>query len=157
MTSVGIRPASREEAQMPKASVLSNQQAVSHYTAPPAFLCTWNVGGTNAAWVHAVGELDRASAPLLKLALGEDELRARLVVLDLRDVTFMDSSGIHVILDATAEARRAGGRLVHVRGPAHVDRALTLTGAATQVLIFDLDPNERPAETLRHLASLTDR
>ncbi len=38
-----------------------------------------------------------------------------------------------------------------VRGPAEVDRELTLSGASGQALIFDLDPTE-PARTLLDVA-----
>jgi anti-anti-sigma factor len=36
-------------------------------------------------------------------------------VLDLRDLQLMDSSGVHVIVNASIRARRLGGRLVLLR------------------------------------------
>jgi anti-anti-sigma factor len=75
-------------------------------------------------------------------------------VLDLRELAFIDGSGIHAILDAPHQARREGRRLMLVRGPAHVDRVLTLTGAYEQLLVFDLDPSE-PNSALLGLASTT--
>jgi anti-sigma B factor antagonist len=109
---------------------------------PPWFTCTWKAGGAGAAWVHVTGELDLASAPLLRRALRDARSYARVVVLDLRELTFMDGSGVHVILEAAASVRRGDGRLILVRGSTHVDRALNLTGATSQVLIIDLDPDE---------------
>jgi anti-anti-sigma factor len=44
------------------------------------------------------------------------ESHARLVVLDLRDLGFMDSSGVHTIVNASAVARRESRRPVLVRG-----------------------------------------
>jgi hypothetical protein len=41
-----------------------------------------------------------------------------------------------------------------VRGPAHVDHALTLTGASSQVLVLDLDPSEAPVGALLRLTQL---
>jgi anti-sigma B factor antagonist len=105
-------------------------------------VCTWKQGCYGAAWVHVVGALDLATAPQLRRTLHEARLHAFLLVLDLRELTSMDSSGLRVILDAAGAARREGGRVMVVRGPANVDRMFTLTGASDQVMIFDLDPNE---------------
>ena len=63
-------------------------------------------------------------------------------MLDLRELSFIDSSGVHVILDAARESRRNGGRLQIVRGPVQVDRVLTLTDVYEQVAIFDLAPTD---------------
>jgi anti-anti-sigma factor len=84
--------------------------------------------------------------------LREAQQSARVVVLDLRELTFIESSGVHVILEAAARVRRGEGRLILVRGPPDVDRALTLTSVPKQVLILDLQPSEAPALALLHLA-----
>ena len=56
--------------------------------------------------VEALGEIDSSSAPALQeallLALAEGHER---VVLDLSDVSFMDSSGIGAVMAGYAEAR----------------------------------------------------
>jgi anti-anti-sigma factor len=83
--------------------------------------------------------------------VGKAQLSARLVVLDLRELTFIDGSGVHAILDVAREARREGRRLMLVRGSAQVDRVFTLTGARQQLLVFDLDPSE-PNSALLGLA-----
>jgi anti-sigma B factor antagonist len=100
---------------------------------------------TPLAWVHVTGEVDMATAPQLVRTLGERLAQAVLVVLDLREVTFMDTCGVHAIVDATARARRAGRRLVILRGPPHVDRLLTLTAPADAVEIGAVDAFESPA------------
>ena len=88
----------------------------------------------------------------LERALREAQQSARVVVLDLRELTFIESSGVHVLLEAAARVRPGEGRLILVRGPPHVDRALTLTDASSQVLIVDLDPDQPPVRALLHLA-----
>jgi len=135
---------------VPQVSVLTSPTAVGS-TASPPFLCTWQMGGSGAAWVHVAGELDLATSPQLGETLAEAQLAARLVVLDLRELTSIDISGVRSILDAAHGARRYGGRLMLVRGPAEVDRELALSGACDQMLIFDLDPTE-PARTLQDVA-----
>jgi anti-anti-sigma factor len=58
--------------------------------------------------------------------------RGELVV-DLRDVTFMDSTGIRLLLFAREHARRCGASLVIVRGPDEVMRVLELVGLDDQL------------------------
>ena len=102
----------------------------------------------DAAWVRVTGELDLATAPQLELPLRKAQLRARLVVLDLRQLTFMDCAGMHVVVAASNHARQAGAHLVLVRGPSTVDRLFTLTGTSDVLEIVDLDPIARPALAL---------
>jgi anti-anti-sigma factor len=129
------------------------ERAVPRFAAPdPDFSCTLKDNGLDAAWVRVTGELDIATAPELERALGYAEDRALRVVLDLRELTFMDTSGIHAIVDASASAAAAGRRLVLVRGPWQVDRVLGLSGACDSVDIVDLDPAEPPIQALVKIA-----
>jgi anti-anti-sigma factor len=137
---------------VPRPSVVLSSTATSLRAAPPLFICTWEAGGPEAAWVHVVGELDLATSPKLRQTVRDARLYARLVVVDLREVTFMATAAQHVIHDGARDARRTGGRLILVRGPAAVDRAMTLTGACDEIEIFDLDPSLSPARALEDLA-----
>ena len=112
---------------------------------PGALECMCRQRGPDAVWVHVGGELDLATSPLLEQTLRSAELRARRVVLDLRQLTFMDPSSVQVIVDASVRAQRVKRRLILVRGPSQVDRVFTLTGAAKLLEIGDLDPVEPPA------------
>jgi anti-anti-sigma factor len=114
---------------------------------PPPFACSCTNGGLDAAWVHVGGELAMATTPRLERTLSRSQ--ARLVVLDLRELTFIDSSGVHAIVGAGIRARRAGRRLVLVHVPSHVDRMLRLTGTAHQVEIGDVDPVAPPVHALQ--------
>ena len=118
----------------------------------PRFDCTLRSGGLDAAWVRVTGELDIATAPQLAEMLDRAEESSQRVVLDLRPVTFMDSAGVHVILDANVRARAAGRRLVLVRGPCQVDRVLELSKASDALEIVDLNPVEPPVQALLKLA-----
>jgi anti-anti-sigma factor len=101
------------------------------------FLCSSTGGGLDAAWVHVAGALDLATSPQLERTL--EESQARLVVLDMRDLAFMDCSGVHTIIDATVRARQAGRRLILLRGAPNVDRVFQLTGSADVVEIGDFE------------------
>lgn len=75
------------------------------------------------------GELDMATAPGLGRAIGAtlDDRPAR-VVLDLREITFLDSSGGRVLIAAARRAGNEGCALV-LRAPSGpVLRMLRLTG-----------------------------
>ena len=116
---------------------------------PPAsgFSCTDR--GLDASWVHLAGELDIATTPQLVRTLREAQLRAHLVVLDLRKLAFMDCTGVHAIVNASIRARRVGRRLILMRGPPNVDRLFRLTGTSDQVEIGDVGLVEPHVQTLQ--------
>ena len=120
-------------------------------SAPRPFVSRQSGGGLGAAWVYVAGELDVATAPQLEQTLREAQSEARLVVLDLRELTFVDSAGVHVIVDAGIRARRAGCRMIAVRAPSQVDAVFTLIGVTEDVEIFDLDPAQPPVQALLQL------
>jgi anti-sigma B factor antagonist len=111
------------------------------------FACSSSRGSLDSDWVHVAGALDIATTPQLERALRESH--ARLVVLDMRDVGFMDCSGVHTIVDASNSARRDGRRLVLVRGVPHVDDVFALTGSADEVEIGEFDRRRYSAPLLR--------
>jgi len=74
------------------------------------------------------GELDIASVPGLDARLRAAERDAPLVVLDLQSLEFVDSTGAALILSADRRIRRAGGRLVLMRGTVEVQWLLALLG-----------------------------
>jgi anti-sigma B factor antagonist len=81
----------------------------------------------DAARLHLAGDLDIATAPALDDALHEAVALAPLVVLDLRDLDFVDVAGVRAVAKARARARRAGRQVVVLRGSPSVDRVFSLT------------------------------
>ena len=83
-----------------------------------------------ASWrVLVGGEIDAASAPHLAAVI--DPLVAEpdaSVVVNLADVTFMDSSGLRTLVRAANEAKDSGGSLVLARASGAVVRLLEVTG-----------------------------
>jgi anti-anti-sigma factor len=80
--------------------------------------------------VVAVGELDLSTAHLLRRQLDElHEAGWRDVTVDLRELWFMDSAGLHVLLDADERARAAAGRLRVVADPDLAEGLIALTGS----------------------------
>ncbi len=84
------------------------------------------------------GELDLASSPDLEQKLDEVFASdAELVVLDLRELEFMDSTGLSVLIRAHQTAEEARRRLYLVKGPPQVQRLLTLTGVGERLAVVD--------------------
>jgi anti-anti-sigma factor len=125
---------------MPRPHVSPDSIAGRAHALAPPFACFWTKGGLNACWVQVAGELDIETSPQLEQTLGEP--RAHLVVLDLRELVFMDSSGVHTIVNASARARQLGRRLVLLRGPPSVDRVFGLTGSTADVENGYVDPGD---------------
>ena len=72
--------------------------------------------------VHVIalaGEIDHTTADTFRQALTADGGSPRYTVVDFRDVTFMDSSGINVLVAANNTAHAQGGwlRLAHTPTP----------------------------------------
>ena len=57
---------------------------------PASFACRWRLEGREAASVRVSGELDLATAPRLERALREALNMARLVLLDLQEMSFIE-------------------------------------------------------------------
>lgn len=109
-----------------------------------AFTCELRLEGRAAAWIRLGGELDLASAPQFTQALEQALEGAQLVIVDLRDLTFMDSSGIHAIVEADLRARHSGQRLAAVRGPAQIQRLFALVGLSNHLEVIDPEPEFAP-------------
>jgi anti-anti-sigma factor len=87
------------------------------------------------------GELDLASAEELEGELKQlESAEPPLLVLDLRELEFMDSTGLRTVIAADARARDRGGRLVVVRARDEVDRVFRLTRMDQHLELVDEPP-----------------
>jgi anti-sigma B factor antagonist len=95
------------------------------------------------ALVTLRGELDLLSTGELEPELERlaDEPGVDVVALDLRDLDFLDSSGLRLVVLADMRAREAGRRFVLVRGPETVHRVFEITRMSER-LDFVSDPEE---------------
>jgi anti-sigma B factor antagonist len=91
-----------------------------------------------AAVISVSGELDLASSPALEEELervaGSD---ASLVIVDLRNLEFMDSTGLSVLVRAHQRAAESSQRFGLVNGSQQVQRLLSLTGVADRLVLAD--------------------
>lgn len=101
----------------------------------PTFRCDHHRGPDGVAVVTLAGEFDLAVAPDVDRVLSEAFAHAGSVEVDLQAVDFVDSAGVHVLLDADRRARSLGRRFTIVSCPAAAHRIFEVTGAA-EVLPF---------------------
>jgi anti-anti-sigma factor len=95
---------------------------------PPEFRAEEVTTGS-AAMVSLYGELDIQHQDRVAASLSRalDRHPAALAA-DLRGQTFMDSTGVHALLDAQARCRSQGTPFFIIRGTAAVDRVLSVLG-----------------------------
>lgn len=91
--------------------------------------------------VIVVGELDMATVPVLHDELVDVvDIGFKHVIVDLRRLEFIDSSGLHEVLASHDRSRREGWELSIIQGPPAVRRLFELTATA------DLLPFVTPGE-----------
>jgi anti-anti-sigma factor len=109
--------------------------------APLVFTTTLTSAGD--ALISLTGELDLSGTAPLEEEI--DRLTAeegvRRVVLDLRELEFMDSSGLRMVALAERRTRAAGRQLVLVRGRDAVQRVFAITRMDEHLTFVD-DPGQ---------------
>jgi anti-sigma B factor antagonist len=90
----------------------------------------------DGARVRPVGEVDLATVDDVRRKIDESVAAGcERVVLDLGGVTFMDSNGLHLALDA--DARDGGWQLLIIDGPRPVKRIFEVTGLRYRLPFVD--------------------
>ncbi len=104
------------------------ERSLSATVEPPTFTCDVQPERDRARVVLA-GELDMATVePLEREVDSLVDSGFRRVVLDLRGLTFLDSSGLHYLLTLARRASHDGLRLELIQGGDDVRRLFELTG-----------------------------
>ena len=84
------------------------------------------------------GELDLLSSPALEQELERAHASdCDVILIDLRELEFMDSTGLHVLVKAHQREHDSGRSLVLTKGGEQVQRLLDLTGVAELIKIVD--------------------
>jgi anti-anti-sigma factor len=87
------------------------------------------------------GELDMAGVDQFQHLLAADRPAGTATyVIDLRGLTFIDSSGLRALIMADQGVRQDGGRLIVVRGADRVNEVLEMTGVAQRIELVDEPP-----------------
>jgi anti-sigma B factor antagonist len=112
---------------------------VSESSTPPpdVFSCEVSRNGSSA-WVHPAGDLDLDTVHRVESALAD--LRREgcgNLVLDLRGLTFMDSTGLRLVIRWHTAAEDEGFRFAVVPGPEVVQRVFRLTGMDAHLMLAE--------------------
>ena len=102
----------------------------------------WELRGSRL-YLYLSGELDHHAAhqALVEIAAALDEHMPLHCVIDLSGLTFMDSSGIAVVLGTYRRLKSYGGELAVTRAPNHAAKVLTMAGVDRIVPIAAVVPN----------------
>jgi anti-anti-sigma factor len=106
----------------------------------PWFFCLRHEVRDGAIGIAMVGELDIAAADDAGDVIARAQADTAEVICDLHDVSFIDLRGLHVLLDAAAEARTHDARVTLVRPSASVRRLIDLLSLEA-VLEADATPS----------------
>jgi anti-sigma B factor antagonist len=87
--------------------------------------------------VAPAGEIDLATIGAVEAAVQAALAEAPALVLDLREVTFIDSAGLRLVL----ETSRRVDRFSVVRGPGEVQRVFDLVGLDQRLDMLDEPPD----------------
>jgi anti-sigma B factor antagonist len=84
------------------------------------------------------GEVDLASVDVLRSAVfAALEAGATELVIDLSETEFIDSAGLHLLVDTEREVDRLRGRLAIVCPPGPMRRVFDITGLAAMLPLHD--------------------
>jgi anti-sigma B factor antagonist len=100
-----------------------------------------------AVLVGLFGELDISEVQEVERVLAAAEAKhPKALVIDLRGLAFMDSSGIRLVVEADLRARQEDRRLILVRGSDPVHRVFTIALLDRRLEFVDEPPAEFPDE-----------
>ena len=87
------------------------------------------------------GEIDLATVDLIREVVEREHRPGENIVIDLRGVAFMDTSGLRYVLELQTRAERDGFAVQLVRGPSAVQRVFEVAGLEPRVVWLD-DPSQ---------------
>jgi anti-sigma B factor antagonist len=94
-----------------------------------------------ATRIAPAGELDIATTPVLEQAIADATREpGSALVLDLRRLTFMDSTGLRTLAQTNARAQDDGFTLSIWRGPRQIERVLEISGLGPLLPLADAPP-----------------
>jgi anti-sigma B factor antagonist len=92
------------------------------------------ISATATGW-DVSGEIDAHTAPTLAAAM--KDLPSSVVTVDVAGVSFMDSSGLRVLIEAATRAREGGGDLIIRHPTPGIARLIEISGLADQLRLDD--------------------
>jgi anti-sigma B factor antagonist len=103
---------------------------------PEPFRCDVKEGRLSAL-VELSGELDLATVEAVRETLRSLMASKRSLTLDLRRLTFIDSTGLRLVLEIDAASRQDGFNFALVKGPETVQRLFAISGTLDRLVFVD--------------------
>jgi anti-anti-sigma factor len=97
----------------------------------------------DASIVRARGDIDLSTLAAASAALDTAREGSAALFLDLRDVDFMDTSGLRLVIEEQLRAATSGYRFAVVPGPRKVQRLFEIAGFAADDELFMEAPTPR--------------
>jgi anti-sigma B factor antagonist len=120
---------------------LSSEQNVKVISEPP-HLIVEVTSGSQAKTIVLTGEADLQGTPKIEAALQDASAgEPGLIVVDLGNLTFIDSSGLHALVTGHELFRARGHELRIIPGPANIQRLFELTGMNEVLPFCDAEPS----------------
>jgi anti-anti-sigma factor len=94
----------------------------------------------DAFLIRVAGEIDLSTVPKLQRELDTARDEATTVLLDLSDVTFIDLTGLHLLLAASRDSAGSEWGFFMVRPSEVVQRLIALSRSADVLTIIDRAP-----------------
>lgn len=95
-------------------------------------------GNDRATTLTLTGELDLASGHELEEALaGVRGWGTELIVLDLSELTFMDTTGLKLLIEANQQAHEGAPQFRVINGGPQIQRLLRITGVDQRLTLID--------------------
>lgn len=105
------------------------------------------------AVLTATGEIDIATAPVLRQALDTIPAPATTVVVDLAGVTFLDSTGLGVLIGARRKLLPTGMRMMVVNASPSVWRVFKITGLVAPLQVHAAPDGNHLTDPFAHAAA----
>ena len=93
--------------------------------------------GTGKIRLTPAGELDIATAPMLEQALREQSTNGSPILLDLSQLSFLDSTGLHLLVQMRRDADERGWTLEITRPVGEASRVIEVTRMARVLRLAD--------------------
>ncbi len=97
-----------------------------------------------AAVVSVTGDVDLVSAPHLREVMEEALGRSSHLIVDVGGMTFIDSSGLSVLVHVHRQAADAGGSMTVRRPSPTLKRLLSITHLETVLVVDDAEAGPSP-------------
>ena len=97
-----------------------------------------------ATVIHVRGEIDIATAGRLRDVIEPHMGPKQTIILDLSEVDFMDSSALHVLVQARGQLTENGGSLILRNPSTAAHRLLTVAGAND---LLETDAQDHPSDS----------